>query len=94
MQRIIKEGTWRYTENHFEKIILVEQDWDQFHEEGYDEDPPYLNSEGLAYYLHYGDYYYNEYGTISSRSISIPFLSQNEALSYAENNLIELKWNN
>jgi|GEM_PF-3040600 len=94
MQKIIKEGIWRYSENHFEKIILVEQDWDQFHEEGYDEDPPYLNSEGLVYYLHLGDFYYDEYGSISAKSISKPFLSENEAVLYTLNNLSDLKWNN
>lgn len=34
MQRIIKERTLKYAETHFEKIILVEQGWDQFYEEG------------------------------------------------------------
>jgi len=93
MQRIIKEGKWKYSETHFEKIILVEQDWDQFYEEGYSEGEPYLNSDGLVYYLHFGDYQYNEYGTISSRSISIPFLSSNEAIIHAESEMQEMEWN-
>jgi len=92
MQKIIKDGIWRYSEDHFEKIIIVEQDWDQFYEEGYNEDLPYLNSDGLVYYLHFGDYWFNEFGNISSRGVAIPFLSQIEAEEYAKNEFRDLKW--
>lgn len=94
MQKIIKEGSWRYSGTHFEKVIVVEQDWDQFYEEGYSEGDPYLNSAGLVYYLHFGDYWLNEFGNISSRGVAVPFLSFNEAMKHAENELSELKWNN
>lgn len=94
MQKIIKEGSWEYTENHFEKVIAVEQDWDHFYEEGYSEGEPYLNSEGLVYYLHFGEYWFNELGHISSRGGTVPFLSLDDAMVYAENELPKLKWNN
>ncbi|MPS64242.1 MAG: hypothetical protein DI622_01520 [Chryseobacterium sp.] len=93
MQRIVKEGNWKYSDEHFEKIIIVEQDWDQFYEEGYSEDPPYLNSKGYVYYIHFGNYWINEYGNICPGSISIPFLSKEEAEEYAKNQVSDLMWN-
>lgn len=94
MQKIVKEGSWKYSGTHFEKVIIVEQDWDQFYEEGYNEGEPYLNSEGIVYYVHFGEHWLNEFGHISSRGAIVPFLSLNDAMVHAENELSELKWNN
>lgn len=93
MQRIVKEGKWRYSDDYFEKIIIVEQNWDEFYEEGYSDFLPNLNEQGLVYFIHYGNYYYNEYNNISSSSISIPFLSQKDAELFAEKAVSDLKWN-
>lgn len=92
MQKIIKKGTYRYSDDYFEKIIIVEQDWDEFYEEGYSDFLPNLNDKGLVYFIHFSDYWLNEYGTISSRSISIPFLSEKEAMEYAKLNVNDLSW--
>lgn len=92
MQLIVKKGKWTYAEEHLEKIIIVEQDWDELYETGYSEDDPYLNSDGLVYFIHYGDYQYNEFGNIFSRSMSIPFLSLKEAEVCAEQHVSGLQW--
>lgn len=92
MQKIVNEGKWRYKDEFFEKIIIVEQDWDEFYEEGYSDFSPNLNEKGLVYFIHYGDYDYNEYNNISSKSISAPFLSQKDAEVFAENTVSDLIW--
>lgn len=92
MQRIVKAGRWRYDGDFFEKIIIAEQDWDGFFEEGYDKEFPFLNAYGLIYHLHYGDYSKNEYGNISSKGMSVPFLSQIEAEEYARKIFKDLEW--
>ena len=92
MQKIIKKGIWRYSGDYFKKIIIVEQDWDEFYEEGYSDFLALLNENGLVYFIHYGDYWDNEYGTISSDSISIPFLSEKEAEEHAKIKVSDLKW--
>lgn len=94
MQKIVKEGKWKYSDDYFEKIIIVEQDWDEFYEEGYSDFLPHLNEEGLVYFIHYGDYYYDEYNNIRSRSISAPFLCQKDAEQFAEKTVSELQWSN
>ena len=53
---------------------------------------PNLNEKGLVYFIQYGDYYYNEYNNISSRSISAPFLSQKDAEVFATNAVSDLIW--
>ena len=92
MQRIIKKGEWKYSGNTYLSILLVEQDWDHFYEEGYSDFAPHINKEGFVYYLHFGKYFINEYGNISSDSCSQPFLSVEEALHYAERNIETINW--
>nr|WP_314499393.1 hypothetical protein [uncultured Chryseobacterium sp.] len=92
MQKIIRRGKYRYDGDHFEKIIIVEQDWDEFYEEGYSDFLPNLNDKGLVYFIHFSDFWLNEYGNIFSRSISIPFLSEIEAVEHAMLNVTDLSW--
>jgi len=92
MQKIVKKGTWDYSNGSLEKVMIIEQDWDELFEEGYSEGDPYLNDSGLVYFIHFGDYSYNEYGNIVSGSISIPFLSLDEAEKYAEQQVSHLEW--
>ncbi|MBV6879196.1 hypothetical protein NG800_006575 [Epilithonimonas ginsengisoli] len=92
MQKIVKQGRYKYSDIQYEKIIIVEQDWDELYEEGYSDFVPNLNDKGLVYFIHFSDYWLNEYGNISSRSISIPFLSEKDALKYASLNVNGLSW--
>jgi len=92
MQKIVKKGRWNYSNGSLEKVIIVEQDWDELFEEGYSEGDPYLNDLGLVYFIHFGDYSYNEYGNIISESISIPFLSLDKAEKYVQQKVSHLEW--
>jgi hypothetical protein len=92
MQKIIKKGEWKYSGNTYLPILLVEQDWDHFYKDGYNTFSSHINKEGLIYYLHFGKYFINEYGNISSHSSSQPFLSVQEAINYAERNIEILNW--
>jgi hypothetical protein len=92
MQKIIKKGEWKYSGNTYLPILLVEQDWDHFYEAGYSNVLSHIKKKGLEYYLYFGKYYINEYGNISSDSTSRPFLSQEEAINYAERNIEILRW--
>ncbi|GAA4158708.1 hypothetical protein GCM10022217_20300 [Chryseobacterium ginsenosidimutans] len=92
MQKIIRRGEWKYSGNTYLPILLVEQDWDHFYEQGYNNLLPHINKKGLEYYLYFGRYFINEYGNISSHSSSRPFLSIEEAIEYAERNIEKLHW--
>jgi hypothetical protein len=92
MQKIIKKGEWKYSGNTYLPILLVEQDWDLFYENRNSNFLPQINKKGLEYYLHFGRYFINEYGNISSDSSSKPFLSIEEAIDYAERNIENLNW--
>ncbi|WP_415328438.1 hypothetical protein [Chryseobacterium sp. MMS23-Vi53] len=92
MQKVIKKGEWKYSGNTYLPILLVEQDWDHFYEEGYSNFPSHTNKEGFVYYLHFGKHRINEYGNILSDSSSQPFSSVEEAMNYAERNIEVLKW--
>lgn len=92
MQKIIKKGEWKYSGNTYLPILLVEQNWDHFYEEGYSRFASQIKRGGLIYYLHFGKYFVNEYGNISSDSSSRPFLSIDEAINYAERNIEKLNW--
>lgn len=92
MQKIIRKGEWKYSGNTYLPILLVEQDWDHFYEQGYSHILPHISKKGLEYYLYFGKYVVNEYGHISSDSSSRPFLSIEEAIHYAERNIEKLNW--
>ncbi len=94
MQRIIKEGVWLYANQVDEKITIIEQDWDHYYENGYDDDEPCLNDEGLVYFLYTGDLHRNNRGNLSAKNISIPFLSSEEAEAYANAEFSNLRWSN
>jgi hypothetical protein len=92
MQTIIKKGEWKYSGNTYLPILLVEQDWDRFYEQGYSHVLSHINKKGLEYYLHFGRYFINESGNISSDSSSKPFLSIEEAMDFAQRNIEILNW--
>ena len=92
MQKIIKKGEWKYSGNTYLPILLVEQDRDHVYETGYSVLSSQINKKGWIYFLHFGKYFINEYGNISSDSSSKPFLSIEEAIDYAERNIEKLNW--
>ena len=51
-RRIVKRGTWLYDDAVRKAVVIIEQNWDLYHEEWYD-DPPDLDENGLAYYVGY-----------------------------------------
>jgi len=92
MQKIIKKGEWKYSGSTYLPILLVEQNWDHFYEEGYSRFSSQIKRGELIYYLHFGKYCINEYGNIASDSSSQPFLSIKDAMDYAERNIEKLNW--
>lgn len=92
MQKIIKKGEWKHSGNTYLPILLVEQDWDNFYGKNHSRFSSPLNQKELVYLLHFGKYFINEYGNISSESSSQPFLSVQEAINYAERNIEILNW--
>lgn len=88
--KIIREGNWVYDNLVTKTVKIIEQNWDNYYEEGYSEEPPDLNEKGLAYYVVFGEP--NAEGNYSS--ISRTFLSLSEAIQFAENSVEFLKWHN
>ena len=47
-------GTWLYDGAIEKSVRILQQNWDYYFEEGYDDDPPDLNPDGYAFYAVYG----------------------------------------
>lgn len=87
--KIIKEGYWIYNERVVPVYIII-QNWDFFYEEGYDEEPPDLNKEGIAYYI-----IFDKFETFKNANRSETCLSEKEVISLAEMKVSsKIYWNN
>lgn len=88
-QKVIKSGTWLYDGQVEKPILIIRQNWDYYHEEGYDPDPPDLNKAGEAYYLVYDGP--DEQGRYHPQSKSC--LSLEEAVRLAEGTIMgDIRW--
>lgn len=52
---VIKAGTWLYDGQVETPVRILRQTRDEYHEPGYDDDPPDLNEEGHAFIVVYGE---------------------------------------
>ncbi|WP_294302090.1 hypothetical protein [uncultured Chryseobacterium sp.] len=73
--------------------MLVEQDPGNLSSLGSAAFSSTIGKDSTIYYLHFGKYLIDEQGYISADSSSRPFLSIQEAISYAERNIEILNWN-
>ncbi len=94
---VVKVGTWLYDENVEMSVRIIRQNWDYYYEEGYDDEPPRLNSEGHAYYVDYGAPIPpkpgNPYQQVGYPSRSRTCLSLEEALELAHQGVpSEITW--
>ncbi len=86
--KIIKEGYWIYNEREVPICIIV-QNWDFFQEE-WDEELPYLNSKGFAYYV-----IFDKFEAFKNANRSETCLSEEAAISLAEMKISsKIYWNN
>ena len=81
--QVLREGTWLYDGAVPCRVRVVGQDWDYYHEPGFDPEPPDLDAEGWAYYVMYGSPV--EPDAFAGRSRTC--LSLKEAVALAERTL-------
>ena len=70
---VVRTGTWLYDGAVPMAVEILQQNWDYYLEEDFDDEPPVLNDAGLAFYVVYGG------GTSRSRTC----LSLQEAVELA-----------
>ncbi len=52
--RVVQVGTWLYDGSVEMSVRIVQQNWDYYYEQGFDDEPPELNADGYAFYAVYG----------------------------------------
>ena len=84
IRKTVKSGVWLYDGVVETSVRIIEQNWDQYHEDGYTTDPPDLNEDGYAYYVVYGDTVLEGH----YRHLSRTCLSLREAVELAEETIL------
>jgi len=93
MHKIIKTGEWKYSGNTYLPILLVEQEPGHPVPLQVGAFPSDIAKDRPVYYLHFGKYRIDDSGYVSADSSSRPFVSVQDALGYAEQNIEILNWN-
>jgi len=86
---IVISGTWLYDNQVPHDVWIVRQNFDYYYEEGYEDEPESLNSEGEVFHI-----VFELKGTV--RSVVTAKMSLDQAVSDAEERLKDhqLTWNN
>jgi len=85
--KIIEKGFWK-RDDQFYNLYIIEQNWDYFYEDRYDNEPPDLNENDLAYYIIYGDFI-----EVKNANRSRTCLSKDEAIDVAESTILyKINW--
>ena len=80
-----KVGTWLYDETIPMPVLILAQNWDFYHEDAYDAEPPDLNAEGRAFYVVYGEPSASGYRSRTCLSLA-------EAVALAEETVGPIAW--
>jgi len=87
---IVKSGTWLYDNQVPHEVWIVRQNFDYYYEEGYEDAPEKLNTDGEVFHV--------VIGTTDgwTRGVEPAKMSLDEAIIHAESKLKEhqLIWNN
>lgn len=85
---IVKTGLAFSDALGYVSVKILKQNWDFYYDEGYDDEAPDLNEQGIAYYVIYG-----AYDDISYANRSRTCLSESEAIQFAEQSLhTKINW--
>lgn len=85
---IVKKGYWLYDNDIKKPISILKQNWDFYYEEGYENEPPDLNSDGEAYYV-----IFDNFSDLRYANRSQTCFSEKEAIALAENKVTgKISW--
>ena len=87
-REIVKSGRWLYDNMVWKPVYILRQNYDPLYEEGFDDEPPTLNDDGVSYTVAFGE------PTTAGRFLSehMTHLSEEGAIAQAKALVGQIEW--